>query len=68
MEINTKSSQEMENVEIMQQMDLISNHITHTNEIRMNIQSEIDSFNILYAECAKCTRMFQRFSFINICL
>lgn len=58
MEINVKSSQEMENIEIMQQMELISNHVTHTNEIRMTIQSDIDSFNILYSESAKCTRKF----------
>jgi len=58
MEVNVKSSQEMENIEIMQQMDLISNHITHTNEIRITIQSDIDSFNILYSECSKCTRKF----------
>jgi len=56
MEVNVKSSQELENIEIMQQMELISNHITHTNEIRMTIQSDIDSFNILYSECSKCTR------------
>lgn len=55
---SVKSSQDMENIEIMQQMELISNHVTHTNEIRMTVQSDIDSFNILYAECTKCTRTF----------
>lgn len=59
MEVNVKSSQEMENIEIMQQMELISNHVAHTNEIRMTIQSDIDSFNILYTECTKCTRKFK---------
>lgn len=58
MEVNVKSSQELENIEITQQMDLISNHITHTNEIRITIQSDIDSFNILYSECTKCSRKF----------
>jgi len=61
MEVNVKSSQEMENIEIMQQLELISNHVTHTNEIRMTIQSDIDSFNILYSECTKCTRKLQKF-------
>lgn len=61
MEVNVKSSQEVENMEIMQQMDLISNHVTHTNEIRMKIQSDIDAFNILYADCANCTREFFKF-------
>lgn len=60
MEVNVKSSQEMENIEIMQQMELISNHVTHTNEIRITIQSDIDSFNILYSECTKCTRKFYK--------
>jgi len=59
MEVNVKSSQELENIEIMQQMELISNHVTHTNEIRMTIQSDIDSFNILYSECSKCTQHLQ---------
>lgn len=58
MEGNVKSSQEMENIEIMQQMELIGNHVTHTNEIRTTIQSDIDSFNILYSERAKCIRKF----------
>lgn len=58
MEVNVKSSQEVENMEIMQQMDLISNHVTHTNEIRIKIQSDIDAFNILYAECTKCNRKY----------
>lgn len=62
MEVNVKTSQEMENIEIMQQMELISNHVTHTNEIRMTIQSDIDSFNILYSECTKCTRKFKKFN------
>jgi len=60
MEVNVKPSQEIENIEIMQQMELISNHVAHTNEIRMTIQSDIDSFNILYSECTKCTRKFRK--------
>lgn len=58
MDVNVKTNQEMENIEIMQQMELISHHISHTNEVRMTIQTDIDSFNILYSECAKCTRKF----------
>jgi len=64
MEVNVKSSQEMENIEIMQQMELISNHVTHTNEIRMTIQSDIDSFNILYSECTKCTRKLKKLLYL----
>jgi len=66
MEVNVKSSQEMENIEIMQQMELISNHVTHTNEIRMTIQTDIDSFNILYSECTKCTRKLYKLKLIII--
>lgn len=66
MEVNVKSSQEMENIEIMQQMELISNHVTHTNEIRMTIQSDIDSFSILYSECTKCTRKLQKLKSVFI--
>lgn len=56
MDVNVKSSQEMENNRIMQQMELISNHAERSNGIRMTIQSEIDSFNVLYSERAKYTR------------
>ncbi|VVC45316.1 p53-like transcription factor, DNA-binding,STAT transcription factor, DNA-binding, subdomain,STAT [Cinara cedri] len=51
-----KINQEMQNIEIRQQMELISHHVTHTNEIRTAIQTDIDSFNILYSEWAKCTQ------------
>ncbi|XP_060870329.1 signal transducer and activator of transcription 5B-like [Metopolophium dirhodum] len=59
MEVNVKSSQETENNRIMQQMELISNHAERTNEIRMTIQSEIDSFNVLYSERAKYTQQLE---------
>ncbi|XP_022177846.1 signal transducer and activator of transcription 5A-like isoform X2 [Myzus persicae] len=59
MEVNGKISQESENNEIMQQMELISNHADGTNEIRLTIQSDIDSFNALYSECAKYTQQVQ---------
>jgi len=58
MEVDGKLSQENENNGIMQQMDWISNHAEHTNEIRMTIQSDIESFNALYSECAKYSRKF----------
>lgn len=60
MDVNGKSSQEMENIRVMQQMELISNHAERSNEIRMKIQSDIDSFNVLYSEYSKCTRKSQK--------
>jgi signal transducer and activator of transcription 5B len=60
MEVNRKSSQEMENNGIMQQMELISNHAERSNEIRLKIQSDFDSFNVLYSECSKYTRKSQK--------
>ncbi|CAH1715679.1 signal transducer and activator of transcription 5B-like [Aphis gossypii] len=59
MDVNGKSSQEMENIRVMQQMELISNHAERSNEIRMKIQSDIDSFNVLYSEYSKCTQRLQ---------
>ncbi|XP_026810349.1 signal transducer and activator of transcription 5B-like isoform X3 [Rhopalosiphum maidis] len=58
MEVNGKS-QEMENNGIMQQMELISNHAERSNEIRLKIQSDFDSFNVLYSECSKYTQRVQ---------
>jgi len=65
MEVNGKLSEEAENNGIMQQMELISNHAERTNEIRVTIQSDIDSFNALYSECAKYTRKSRQLNIIN---
>ncbi|KAL5244355.1 hypothetical protein ACI65C_011765 [Semiaphis heraclei] len=59
MEVDGKLSKENENNGIMQRMDWISNHAEHTNEIRMTIQSDIESFNALYSECAKYSQQVQ---------
>lgn len=58
MDVDQKKHLEMDNIEIMQQMELISHHVTNINDSRMEIHKDIDSFTILYSECAKCTRKF----------
>lgn len=46
----------MENVEVAQQIEFVSNHVAHTDKMRLTIESDVESFSALYSQCAKCTR------------
>lgn len=62
MEFSFKSLSEIENIDIMNRIESIDNHVTHTSELCMAIQSDIDALDRLYSTYTKSTRKFRRFT------
>lgn len=50
------SRRDIEDVEVELQIEFVGNHVAHTNKMRITVQSDVESFVALYAQCSKCAR------------